>query len=170
MINSRKSLLTLVVAVMIGIVSGCGGSNAVPVKGTVILPEDIQRKGQDSIQLLFHPSDEKATKGSAVARPKMSNDPKQMEQTGPPEPFTVMTGADKGLPPGNYKISAKLEVYGNFAGSSNQMPPGMVDDTPAGQFNSKYNVKQTPLSYTVTSGANEIVIDLKSGSVTAVKK
>lgn len=172
MIAVKKIISLIVFTFAFVLISGCGGKSVVPIKGTVVLPDDIVLKGQDSVQLLFHPADATAVKGSARVAPKMSSDPKAMAEgaAGPIEPFIVMAGADKGLAAGSYKVTAKVEIYGAMGGGGGPggpgAPPGM-DDSPTGMVNAKYSqLNSTPLKLEVTSGTKEIVVDLKAGTIT----
>ena len=128
-----SSLLSLLFSLLL--LSGCGSPYDATVSGNVTLDGQPLTKGSVS----FHP-----VADGPVANGTIAGDGS----------YTVTTGTDTGLPPGDYKVTVV---------ATDPPPPG-DEETPGILLTpEKYNrVDTTPLQFTINAGGNEINLPIVS--------
>jgi hypothetical protein len=122
--------------------SGCGGAFDSTVAGTVTLDGKVVPRGL----VAFHPV---AAGPAAYA---------QIDESGN---YTVRTGRDAGLPPGEYQVTVTANEPPAAEKTANGFPPPPGKAiTPA-----RYGMKETSaLKFTVAPGKNEINLELSGGN------
>jgi hypothetical protein len=147
MLRTRRFLPILTSALICLLaLSGCGGKKAVTVKGKLVLPSNIKLDKTDVIQISFVPEDAKDTTRSAKPSPTDLS-------------FVVQNASGKGLVPGKYKVTAKIDVYPG--------PDNKKREETFKQINQSYNLLKSKLIYEVTSDPEQTVtVDLTKGTVT----
>jgi hypothetical protein len=140
----RTRLVAALSVVLLAHLAGCGDRSNVQVKGTLLKDGKPYQLAQDEqVQVTFAGEDFRGAAFSASARVQ------------PDSTFVMQGAANRGIPPGTYKIALSAEIYG---------PKNEGD-----RFNGAFAENKTPLSYTVTKdGVQEIVVDV--GKKTVSKK
>ena len=130
--------------------TGCGGR--ANVKGALVLPQSVQLRTNDSVQVAFYPAEPNGV-GAGLATYALGD-----------KSFVAKAPDGKGLPPGKYKISVQVAPYPGSADS--QWRAEQLAD-----LNKAYAPASTNLTYDVTDAANQsITVDLTRGTVAAAKK
>ncbi|HTU21097.1 MAG TPA: hypothetical protein VMG10_23795 [Gemmataceae bacterium] len=145
MLHTRRFLLPVFVLCTL-VFAGCGGGTKGPtIKGTVVLPSNVKLNKDDSATLVFLPDGEG---GKEFAAPINASD----------LTFSAVGPLGKGVTPGNYKITVKLQPYA----------PGNSPERKAfDQLNTKYSSGSSKLTYKVTEeSVQSIAVDLNAGTVT----
>lgn len=127
--------------------AGCGGSSkkGSVLKGTVVLPPNVKLQESDSATVNFVPAAGGGQQFASAIKPTDLT----FEASGP---------EGKGIAPGNYKITIRLQPY-----TPGESPQKRICDA----INSKYDSGNSNLSYTVTEDLQQaITIDLTKGTVT----
>lgn len=141
---SRKTWITMVGPCLMTssamIISGCGGAYDATARGVVTLDGRAVPRGMVS----YHP-----VSGGPAVYGAIATDGS----------YSMRTGREDGLPPGEYQVSITAnEAPTASQGEKGGPPPPGKAITPAW-----YRMKETSgLKYTVESGKNEINLELKS--------
>jgi len=145
---SRSLLGGLVLTALL--LTGCGGTKTVPVKGKLVLPQGLTVGQNDTVQIVFVPED--TSSGKAPPQPVAEFNPSDST-------FTASLPKKSGIPPGKYKITVQISGY-----------PGPGENAKRKEYletlNEKFSPKTTPLSCEVApEGAQSFTIDLNQGTV-----
>jgi hypothetical protein len=134
--------LAVALVVVLGLVVGCGGKPSVQVRGTFQKDgKPYQFAKDEQVQITFSGVGPDGIPFSAGVRVK---DDGTFILTGP---------ANRGVPPGTYKITLSAEIYG---------PKNDGD-----RFRGAFSDEKSPLSYAVTAeSVQEIVVDVGKKTVT----
>lgn len=127
--------------------AGCGGGSkkGTVLKGTVVLPPNVKLEENDSATISFVPAAGAGEQFAVAIKPSDLT----FEASGP-------TG--KGVTPGNYKITIRLQPY---------KPGESQEKRVFDAISRKYDAGNSNLSYTVTEEPKQsITIDLTKGTVT----
>jgi hypothetical protein len=138
--KSGKCVAFCFVSVIVCAIAGCGGAYDATVSGIVTL-------------------DGKALPGGLVGFHPVSAGPSAYAVIDDSGKYSVRTGTERGLPPGDYKVTASAnEPPASERGEQGGPPPPGKSITPAW-----YRMKETSgLQYTVKLGSNTINLELKS--------
>jgi hypothetical protein len=134
----RLSVVILPLLVLVG-VAGCGGTYDSTVSGVVTLDGNVVPRGT----VAYMP----------VAGGPAAYAPIQQDGT-----YVMRTGREEGLPAGEYSVTVTAnEAGGSRSADGGPQPPGKAITPPW------YRTKDTSgLNYTVSTGANEINLELTS--------
>lgn len=127
------------------VLSGCGRKTAV-VKGTVVLPANVKLIESDSAKIIFMPEEKD--------RPACSGAISTSDNS-----FVAHNPTNKGLPPGKYKVTVRLQPYPGSKGSEKRQEL-------FARINDKYDELASKLTYEVTEEPTQsITIDLTKGTI-----
>ena len=132
------TLFGIVVVWCLGFAAGCGGPNAAKVSGLVTLDERPLTSGT----VTFHPQ----SGAGAIATGSIDAQGR----------YTLSTGTDAGLTPGNYVATVV---------ATEEVKPAKANDEPIFRpiTPARYgDTAQSKLTFEVKAGANEIPLELKS--------
>jgi hypothetical protein len=141
MLRVRSLLLACTLCFLVVLTSGCGQRRRVTVKGTLVLPANVQLAEKDTVRIVFAPEDS----GIKGARAKFNPSDKSFVATG--------------VPTGKNKVTVAISPYQKGAGSEQHAKDLDV-------LNQAYGGPKTPLSYEVSKDPEQsITIDVSTISI-----
>ncbi len=154
MFKISRVIVTSVMAVAVLAPIGCGGGKGSKIQftGKLILPTGATIEKDDIAEVNFAPEEA----NGVAAEAKVSTD----------QSFTLKSALDRksGPMPGKYKVTVQIIPYDKNADPKDKAKQDRLNQLKT--LNEKYNVKNSPLTYTITSdNAQSVTIDLVKGTI-----